>query len=365
MKFPQISAFASVFFVITTQLFAGSQLDPLQEISTNPIKRKGAPSQNFSSSKRTQLARKHVSFNLTDDKTETLEPSVEAKKIGLTQEAWDARLNFDEITGDYHQLVLRKTVITLLTQEDLRTQASSRMTFILTELLPDCEWEYAFSVLEYALGLTPTFESRNRYWNHPSRSHEEVWMVLSAIGFHLKLLKPDESLAFMANLKKMKDSQKRELQESKHYDFQATHTLFEEAYDPEKIKEFNYLALTPNERKSKALVKKIELLKGENRQFENAAKNAKLVIKEILKTRLFGTKSNQVDFLKNLSEFYTKGVSPQPLFAPTSDEKVLYFKRFVISLKQYLFRFITPEEEEFMTFYEENLRIARSKQLEF
>lgn len=356
MKFPPISAFASIFFAITTQLFAGSQPDIIDNGSTRLLKRKESPTLVASPSKKIQREKKTVRFDLANHDEKNSAPSSERKISRFTQDQWDNLMEYNDETGAYHQFILKKDATGVLIKKmdliDIEAQFSSRWNLLFNKVLPDSEWEYAFSILEYAFGLTDNCDERMEGWNDIRRDSKETSLVWNALRFHFNLLNNKELINFMANLKHMKDSNTRELQESKYYGFQATHTLFEEALNPEDKKEFDYLALSPDQRHSKSLVKKVHLLNAEISQFEGAARKAKAVIQSIILTGLFGDESYQTHLVHKLKEFYIDGNQPRCLFMPSPEYKKLHLRRFVIALKQYLFRFINPEEQEFIQQYE-------------
>jgi len=352
MKYFVFSFFASFFLTISIELSAGSSSDNTHILVETGQKRKEISSKG-NPSKRVRV-KKHVTFEAG-----TLFPSAEGlilfAKRGFSQEAVDAASEYDEATGEYTPLMITRGdgFIEMGPVSDSVLKASKRrdLQFEFSSVLPDSEWEYGFAVIERVFGLSQEMSERHPLWNHKDRYPREVLMVMNALRFHFDFISQEAKDIFREHLEELKCSEEMDIKESEYYEFLASHTFFEENLNSDGTQNQRPDLLSPEDTALEKLIKKYELIDRDLKKLREAAENAPSIMKSIIALGIFGDEEKQASLLNSISRIYKNAAAPSVLIGK-KEEEVRHIRRFVIALKQSLFRFISVAEQDFSDGYD-------------
>lgn len=350
--------FASFFLTISIDLSAGGSSDNTQILSETSQKRKEILSKD-NPSKRVRLTeKKRVTFQ-----EGTRFPYPEYLRFfsrrGFSQEDIEAASEYNEETGEYTPLMIKRGTdsrgvkfieIAPLSTDRIQQSKLRSLEFELNSVLPDSEWEYGFAVIERAFGLSQEMSERHPLWNHKDRYPREVLMVMNALRFHFDFISPEAKDIFREHLEELQYSEEMEIKESGYYEFLASHTFFEENLNSDGTQNQRPDLLSLEDTALEKLIKKYELIDRDLKKLREAAENSPSIMKSIIALGIFGDEEKQASLLNSISRIYKNAEALSVLIA--KKEEVRHIRRFVIALKQSLFRFISVADQEFANIYD-------------
>ena len=341
------------------ELSAGSSSDNTQILLETGQKRKEILSKD-NSSKRVRTEKKRVTFQ-----EGTHFPCSEGleffKRRGFSQEDIDSASEYNAETGEYTPLMIKRGAdrrgvkyieIVPLTPSQLQKEKQRDLEFELNSVLPDSEWDYGFSVVEKAFGISKEITERHPLWNHEDRYPREVLMVMNALRVHFNIINPKPKEIFIEHLEELKSNGETEIREAQYYAFLAGYITFEESLDSNGTQNPKPKPFSEEEKQLEQLIKKYELIDADIQKLRNAAQKAPSLMKSIIALGLFGNEAQQASLLNELSRIYKNVSTPTSLLTKKTEAELRHIRRFVIALKQSLFRFINVAEQEFANVYD-------------